>query len=1321
MSLPLVSLYRQLPHRSLQPNVAIQQLHRHAQHSATLRNPVAWQRRAGIATAEKAISNGAHATESAKNSMPPLDILKSTVTSGPKRIVLPHPSLPAYKVASRVLPTNIAESFTVLYACIRSHDMDRATRVMVELYKNKPEEMKIFADNHIYNTFLEGFVEASPKPLTSQCLTWFDQMRKHNLTPDADTYAIVTRGFMKAAGFQTARAILQEMKKDTSFTMEQVLRSPYLKDGDEQLFLKLIEENRSNASRGVTEMLGELEAATKSVFNIEPTEQALEASHVLADAMSQVPEARSTNSTGVKFLQEHLATLEKSKKSGITDPYELQLRIEERAYEVALEKLNYEKQETLARGDKLGAMNLSPLKRIMWNWHQRLTPLIVEEVQRCDKSNDSDRRVYGPFLKLLPAEKLSVITILELMRLHGSSGVADGMKTARALIDVGRAVEMEWNAVLMKDRQSQQSRARNQETHALFSSGKLFNMALRRERMRLSHQNESSASALTTTDGETVTALDSGEWNPVWPSATRAKVGSVLTSLLIEAATIPTPSINPETGNKITEMIPAFFHTYQYVRGKRVGIIKFSPNLTEMLSKEPVRDTLHPRLLPMLVPPRPWLTWNSGGYLSTKSICMRIKDSPEQVLYLKRASEESYLDRVLTGLDVLGATRWKVNRPVFDVILQAWNSGDAIADIPPVTEGNLPLPEKPENYATDPKAKLDWIKKVKEIQNTERNHHSLRCDVNYKVETARAFLDTPMYFPHNMDFRGRAYPIPPTLNHLGNDLCRGLLQFDVAKPLGASGYRWLKIHLANLHGYDKHSFTERENYVMENLDHIFDSADNPLNGQRWWLQSEDPWQCLAACYEVSAAVRSGDPENFKSRLPIHQDGTCNGLQHYAALGGDLAGAQAVNLAPSDRPADVYTGVAEMVNKLVDLEAAEGHPDAVILQGKISRKIVKQTVMTNVYGVTFVGARQQIENRLKERSDIPSDQVYHLAGYLAKKVFASLGEMFNGARQIQDWLTDSARRIAKSIPEETIRAMDANIGEGFKADSNSELDQTAMEYTIEKIYATANKKKSFSARNPGANQMTSVVWTTPLGLPIVQPYRRVGKRQVSTLLQTVFIEDPDASCPVNSHKQSTAFPPNFIHSLDATHMLMSAVACQNAGLAFASVHDSYWTHAADVDTMNKIIRDQFIELHKQPIMESLRTEFIERYQGYKVPVSREVPRATKKSAKEEAEKLLSPEKAHKEVLSMGFASEDVVRKELEDMKKSEGNELAAVFGTVNDEEDADDDDDEDPDAASAAARRGKKYAHSWEDLTFMPLPAKGEFDIQQVKESDYFFH
>ena len=45
-------------------------------------------------------------------------------------------------------------------------------------------------------------------------------------------------------------------------------------------------------------------------------------------------------------------------------------------------------------------------------------------------------------------------------------------------------------------------------------------------------------------------------------------------------------------------------------------------------------------------------------------------------------------------------------------------------------------------------------------------------------------MDDVFYLPHNLDFRGRAYPLPPHLNHMGNDLSRGLLLFAKAKPLG---------------------------------------------------------------------------------------------------------------------------------------------------------------------------------------------------------------------------------------------------------------------------------------------------------------------------------------------------------------------------------------------------------------------------------------------------------------------------------------------------------------------------------------------------------
>ena len=36
----------------------------------------------------------------------------------------------------------------------------------------------------------------------------------------------------------------------------------------------------------------------------------------------------------------------------------------------------------------------------------------------------------------------------------------------------------------------------------------------------------------------------------------------------------------------------------------------------------------------------------------------------------------------------------------------------------------------------------------------------------------------------------------PHLNHLGSDICRGLLQFAQAKPLGNDGLYWLKVSVS---------------------------------------------------------------------------------------------------------------------------------------------------------------------------------------------------------------------------------------------------------------------------------------------------------------------------------------------------------------------------------------------------------------------------------------------------------------------------------------------------------------------------------------------
>jgi hypothetical protein len=55
--------------------------------------------------------------------------------------------------------------------------------------------------------------------------------------------------------------------------------------------------------------------------------------------------------------------------------------------------------------------------------------------------------------------------------------------------------------------------------------------------------------------------------------------------------------------------------------------------------------------------------------------------------------------------------------------------------------------------------------------------------------------------------------------------------------------------------------------------------------------------------------------------------------------------------------------------------------------QVHRKLVKQTVMTSVYGVTYVGARQQITKRLQEKGLITDDKLLYNVSCYATRVCA----------------------------------------------------------------------------------------------------------------------------------------------------------------------------------------------------------------------------------------------------------------------------------------------------------------------------------------------
>ena len=80
------------------------------------------------------------------------------------------------------------------------------------------------------------------------------------------------------------------------------------------------------------------------------------------------------------------------------------------------------------------------------------------------------------------------------------------------------------------------------------------------------------------------------------------------------------------------------------------------------------------------------------------------------------------------------------------------------------------------------------------------------------------------------------------------------------------------------------------------------------------------------------------------------------------------------------------------------------------------------------------------------------------------------------------------------------------------------------------------------------------------------------------------------------KQKGGFPPNFVHSLDSTHMMMTSLRCEQEKMTFASVHDSFWTHACDVDKLNVFCREEFVHLHELPILDDLKKHFEKKFSG-----------------------------------------------------------------------------------------------------------------------------
>lgn len=657
--------------------------------------------------------------------------------------------------------------------------------------------------------------------------------------------------------------------------------------------------------------------------------------------------------------------------------------------------------------------------------------------------------------------------------------------------------------------------------------------------------------------------------DPIRSRTAATHVGVIAFDLLLNSAS---------AGDYMEEAFDPAFKIERKTEGRKsINYVVLSDRVRrEIGAGHQIRQFLRPKKLPMVYPPFPWSKENRGGYIKIKSKLISNTTS-EQDEAIAAADMSAFYDRI----NAINAPAWRIRKRVHRVLEWFWESGggrvfpNGVIELRVPPQENPVYPPKPNGYdagSKDPWESVDpGIKREYKIE-ASRIHESIelidpaREEFLRKMWIVRRFANEPkFYFPHYCDFRWRCYPDVPHFNHQGDDVCRGLLEWANPVPATDEGRRWIKIHAANCYGFDKATFDARVAWVDSQMDNIRRVAECPEENDFWRPKynaagkqiggPKKPWQFLSTCF---ALCNEDDAAHHACQI----DGSCNGLQHYSAIGRDEHGARLVNVAPSDKPNDVYSAVAAALIPLIDDDQrnseevirwtswADGTKHekpvkeiAAEVASIVDRSVVKQTVMTKVYGVTENGARGQIYDRLKEHG-VNDRARYAASAYLGNRVMDSIGATCSGAAKIMDWIRTCAGLIARSG--------------------------------------------------------RLVRWTSEIGCPIVQPYRNDREHRVATIRHCITLRVDDRRLPVKVDKHINGSAPDFIHGVDAAHMFNTGYECYSVEIDFAAVHDGYFGHAEHMGRIHRITVDEFVKLHRIPMLQKLHDEWRRIYPDIEFP-------------------------------------------------------------------------------------------------------------------------
>lgn len=543
-------------------------------------------------------------------------------------------------------------------------------------------------------------------------------------------------------------------------------------------------------------------------------------------------------------------------------------------------------------------------------------------------------------------------------------------------------------------------------------------------------------------------------------------------------------------------------------------------------------EILKPFRFPMIVPPKDWTSPTSGGYLDQSLSPSLVKNASKS--YLKQLAKCD-MPKVYASINKHQRTPFKINLQVLEVAKQVWENGLELGGVPLNT--TIPLPPRYPEGAPEEDIRA-WKFRARKVWFKNRDNSSRRFGFLRALHVAERFSQYDQFwYPYQLDFRSRVYPIPSVLSPQGTDFEKGLLKFGRGKPIGEQGVVWLSYHLANTWGEDKLTLEQKLAWTTAHEAEILSYAADPLTN-RGWSEADKPWQFLAACFEWAGYKAEG--VSYVCSLRVDADGTCSGIQHFSAMSRDPVCGALVNLVPADRQNDIYKTVADNLNQLLqaDLQVPEVAPKAQfwVSAGGVTRSNTKRPVMVLPYSATYKAFRAYLKESfegtfrdLKEPDDgrpvvPPIEQYGDLLSYLTSSLVTCMDATLKGPTQIMDWL---------------------KTGAGLTAKAGSPIS-----------------------------------WTTPAGFLAVQNKFTYSKRRIRTVFreQIIWVTYAEATDKIDQAYARSGIVPNYVHSYDAA--AVHNTAARDEVEQIASNHDSIGNIPADMPALCLTFLDEFATMYER---------------------------------------------------------------------------------------------------------------------------------------------